>query len=264
MWFFTSLYRSLFDLRWLKEQKDKFSASWSYFFLFIFLLSGLMIIPVFLQLPSGLKELRVLAEKNLPDFKAEWKGGQLNITNLEQPYILKDNGFVMVVDTVTTADLQLKNWLSTENPSGVLVTKDRVEVYDSKKGNSRTQYWKDVPDYSTSKSELLVKADKWLSPLMMYLAGLVIFLGLFIGLTISKLFTLLIVTVIVLMINNFAKKGWNFKQLFSVGLFSLTLPSILIVALSWMGGRISLLYSLILLGVMLGIVFLKENKEIIS
>ena len=264
MWFFTSLYRSLFDFRWLKERRNNSGQSWSYFFLFLFLLAGLTLIQLFLGMPSGIKEMRSLAEKNLPDFKAEWKGGELNITQLEQPFIWSEKNFVLVIDTATTTNLQLKDWLKSPTDSGVLITKSQAEFFDANKGSSRVQYWKDVPDYSITKTELLAKADKWLSPAMVYLFSVLMFLGLYIGLIVSKLFVLLLVTILVLIVNNFAKKGWTFKQLFNVGLFAMTLPSIALTSLSLAGGRINLLYSLILLAILLMVVFVKDNKEVVA
>lgn len=262
MWFFTSLYRSLFDFRWLKERKNNSGQSWSYFFLFLFLLTGLTLIPFLLGMPSGIKEMRSLAEKNLPDFKAEWRGGELSVTQLEQPFVWNEKDFVLVVDTATTTNLQLKDWLKSPTVSGVLITKDRAEIFDANKSSGRVQYWKEIPDYSITKTELLVKADKWLSPMMIYLFSVLMFLGLYVGLIVSKLFALLLVTVLVFAINNFAKKGWSFKRLFNVGLFAMTLPSIALTALSWAGGRISLLYSLILLVILLMVVFVKDDKEV--
>ncbi len=264
MWFFTSLYRSLFDFRWLKERRNDSGSAWSYFFLFIFLMVGLILVPLFVQMPNNLQKLRVLVDKNVPDFQAELKGGQLAVTNLAQPYVLKNKDFVFVVDTATTTDLQLKNWLETSTMSGGLITKDRVEFYDADKGENRAQSWKDVPDYKTSKSELLAFVDKWLKPLALYFIGLVMFIGLYIGLIVSKLFTLLIVSALALAISNFAKKGWTFKQLITVGLFALTLPTILLTALGWIGGRVSFLYSLVLLAVLLAVIFKKDSKEILG
>ncbi len=263
MWFFTSLYRSLYDFRWLKERRNNPGQSWSYFFLFLFLLAGLTVIPLFLKMPSGLKEMRVLAEKNVPDFKAEWKGGELNLTQLEQPFVWSDKDFVMVVDTVTTTGLQLKDWLKTPTDSGILVTKERVEIYDADKNSGRTQYWKEFPDFAITKSELLVKADKWLSPISLYLIGTLLFFGIYIGLIVSKLFALLFVVILVLIISNLAKKGWTFKQLFNVGLFAITLPSIAFAALSWVGGRTGSLGSLVLLVILLIVVFAKDNREVL-
>lgn len=264
MWFFTSLYRSLFDFRWLKERKNNAGASWSYFFLFLFLLAGLTAIPFFLQMPSGLKEMRILAEKNVPDFKAEWKSGELSITQLVQPFVWNEKNFSMVIDTATTTNLQLKNLLKSPTDSGILVTKDRVEIYDVSKNSSRVQFWKDFPDYSITKTGILAYADKWLSPVSLYLISALLFLGIYIGLVISKLFILLFVTILVFIINNLAKKGWTFRQLFYVGLFAMTLPSIALAALSWVGGSISLLYSSILLVILLMVIFVSDKKEIVN
>lgn len=261
MWFFASLYRSLFDFRWLKERRNNSGSAWSYFFLFIFLISGLILIPLFVQMPGSLKELRIAAEKNVPDFQADLKGGQLTVNNLAQPYIVKEKDFVLVVDTATTTNIQVKNWLETPAMSGVLITKDQFEIYNAPEKSTRIQSWKDIPDYSTTKGDLLAMADKILKPAALYLIGLIMFVGAFIGLTVTKLLTLLIVTFLAFTINNFAKKGWTFKQLFNVGLFAVTLPSVLIIALGWVGGRVSFVYSLILLAVLLVVIFKKDNKE---
>lgn len=263
MWFFTSLYRSLFDFRWLKERRNNPGQSWSYFFLLVFLLSGLVLIPLFLQMPSSLKELRSLADKKMPYFQAELKEGVLKISELEQPYVLKEKDFVFVVDTVSEST-QLSNWLEDDSFSGILITSDRAEVYNGVKKTSQVQFWKNLPDYRTDKNEILNLMDKWFRPAVVYLFGMLMFVILFIGLTVSKLITLVIVSALVLLISNFYKKEWTFKQLFSVGLFALTLPSILVVVLGGIGAQVSFLYSLILLGLMLAIVFVKNNREVIS
>lgn len=264
MWFFNSLYRSLFDFRWLKERRNNSGSAWSYFFLFIFLLVGLILIPLFVQLPGDVKELRALADKNLPEFQVQLKGGELAVNNVEQPFVLKEKDFVLVVDTATTTDVQLKNWLESSSTSGILVTKSHFEVYNAVKDSTQIQSWKEMPDFSTTKAELMAFMDKWFKPLAMWLVGVVMFVGLFIGLVITKLITLLFVSLVVLVIGGIAKKGWTFKQLFNVGLFALTLPSILLIALGWVGGQVSFLYSAILLAVMLVIMFLKDNKEVIK
>lgn len=264
MWFFNSLYRSLFDFRWLKERRNNSGSAWSYFFLFVFLLAGLILIPLFVQMPSDVKELRALADKNLPEFQLQLKGGELTINNVEQPFVLKEKDFVLVVDTAITTDVQLKNWLEGENMSGVLITRNHFEAYNAVKDSTQIQSWKEMPDFSTTKAELVTFMDKWFRPLAMWLIGVVMFVGLFIGLIVTKLLTLLFVSLFALVVSGVAKKGWTFKQLFNVGLFALTLPSILLIALGWAGGQVSFLYSAILLAILLLVVFLQDHKEVIK
>lgn len=235
MWFFNSFAKSLYDLNWLRARRSELGKAFSYFFLLIFLYTGLTLAPAFVNFMRGdtVKEIKMALEQKVPDFTATVKNGELAITNLKQPYTWIDvegqDRLMIVVDTVSTGTLRIEDYLQTHTKamSGVLITKDRAEMFDIDKGQSRTQLFRDFPDFSFDRTQLIGWVNKFLSKPMLFAYFLFFFAMMYVVLGVWKLIFTLIISVIVMLIAKIAKKKWLFKEIYAVGLFAGTLAMVI-------------------------------------
>lgn len=234
MWFFNSFVKSLYDLNWLRDRREKLGKAFSYLFLFTFFVVGLNFVSMSVAFyKSDLrKDANTFLSEKLPDFTATIKNGELLITGLEQPFIKTDvegqNRFVIVVDTVSTGTLRLEDYLqnTTKAMSGVLITKDKFEMYDLGKDQFQSQSFRDVKDLSFDRARVLSLVDKFLSKPMLFLYSLIMFLFLYVGAIARKLIGILLASVLILVVVKIAKRQWKFKEIFAVGAYATTLGTV--------------------------------------
>lgn len=262
--FFEILYRSIYDLTWLKLQKRSAKRAWGYFAVFVLLVTVLWAVPASVRLPGEASKIKEQVIKNIPEFQASFKGGKLQVEGLQQPYVVKDNNFVFVVDTVSTNTPELSSYLSDEFDSGVLVTRDAIETYDNGGGGqTRTQNLKNIPDTQFNQETIIGLANKFLSPWFIALLILFMIIGVYIGSFVAKLVSILVVTVIVKIVSAIGKRGWTFGELFTTALFAVTLPSFIRLVFNWLGIYFPFIHSLALLAFLLAVVFTKDEAEAI-
>ncbi|KKQ40996.1 MAG: hypothetical protein US58_C0007G0007 [Candidatus Magasanikbacteria bacterium GW2011_GWA2_37_8] len=260
MWFFSSLYKSLYNLPWLRQQKGDHGKAWGYFFLLMFLVVGLTLIPLFVGLPKGVSTIQSKFASDVPSFAADLKGGELVVTELVQPYVVKENEMVLVIDTVTTSPMQLSDYLTTNDTSGILITKDRLEIYNANNQQSRAQLWSGMPDYSITKDQALTALNKFLRWPILILICLGLFILYFIGLSIGRLAFILFWGFVVWLVAIMAKKNWSYREIFNVSLYATTLPLLFTLILSTSGASIRFLSTLLFVGLMVAVIFVKEEK----
>lgn len=264
MSFLISLYRSLGDLAWLKQQKHAARAAWKYFFLFSALLTLISAVPLVVSFPSAARELKDKVMSNVPDFQATLKQGTLSVTGFPQPYIYRDkeSSFVFVVDTVSTSSIALANYLKEDADSGMRIGKDEVEMKDGLRGDTKTQSWKNFPDYSITKVGLIQKIAAYSTPGMIVLEIVAMLVIAFISLALGKLWSILFVSLIAFMVSAIARRGWKWSELFVVGLFATTLPSLIALVCVFLGVQIGFVHFLALLAFMLAVVLTREERTI--
>lgn len=264
MSFLISIYRSLGDLTWLKQQKHSARAAWKYFFLFTALLTLVSAVPLVVSFPSAALELKDKVMSNVPDFQATLKQGALSVAGFPQPYIYRDkeSGFVFVVDTVSTSSIALANYLKEDANSGLRIGKDELELVDSVRGDAKTQSWKNFPDYSITKVELIQKIVAYSTPgkvaLLMISALVIAFFGIMFG----KFWSILLASLIAYSIAAIARRDWKWNELFVIGLFATTLPSLIASAFALFGVQINFVHFLALLAFMLAVVLTREGRTI--
>lgn len=261
MRFFTSFAKSLYNLSWLREETKKPGQAWNYFFLLVFFVTGLTLMPVYVNFPDGVKNVKDLASEKIPNFTATLRSGELAVTELSQPYQLETNDFVLVVDTVSTGTIALKDYLKNDSMSGLLVTKDKWEILDKNNNNAQVQTWKDVPDGIFTKGQLLAAVNKFFTPFFIYLFGVLLFVLFFVGVTVSKLATIFIATVLINTIVIVKNKKGRFNSIFCTGLYAITLPAI--INYFFRLGKVPTFgLQLGLLILWLGVIILSEKKKV--
>ncbi len=227
MSFFSTLYNSLYNFKWLRNQRNNKSWAWGYFLLLMILVSGLAAITLGYKFMDSAPSVKKAVYNELPEFQAEVKNGQLYISGVEQPFIKNYSDISVVVDTVSTSTLDVKSFVKRDDQSVLLVTKDSFVVYNSDNKSTKTQAVKDFGDYKTDKTEILKKAEVFFSNKMMVIVVLVSFVGLLLFLSITNLLNVLFFSFLFYTIAKQQKINWQFKEVFTVGLFAITLPIIL-------------------------------------
>ena len=252
----------MYNVTWLKEQRLFPGKAWSYYFIFTLVVAVLTVVPIAVRLPGVLKTAQSAITTKVPDFSATFKGGTLSITNLPQPYMYTFSGNMqLVVDTVSTNTLHVRDYLKGTEASGLLVTRDGMELYDAAQGDGRTQTWSNVSDTTLTKESfvtVLTKMARW--PIMVLISfGLVV--GAYIGLAISRLISLFVAVVIAVLIGALLRRSWKVKELFTLGLYAVTLPSLIALVVDYIN-PVGSLFFLALLAFLIALVLTKEKDEV--
>lgn len=222
-----------------------------------------VVTPFLLALPGLVKDWRVkLAEA--PNFQAVLNNGAFTIAGVPQPLVIKGLGenFIVALDTASTTTSTVDSYLDSSAQSGLLVTNEKVELYNGVTGEQKTQNWKGTPDFSINKTKLNELVGKYLNFSWLAAGSVLFFLLVFIGNVIVRLMALLSVVVIVFILAKFARQSWKFKELFTIGLFAITLPLLLEALLGALSGAMIPIFFLALLAFMLALVFTKNDGAV--
>lgn len=258
MSFFTALYNSLYNFKWLRNQRNNTSWAWGYFFLLIILVSGLSSIILGFKYFDTAPVIKKAVYNELPDFQAEIKNGQLQVSGLVQPYIKNYEKIAIVVDTVSTSTVDINNFVKGGDQSVLLITKDTFTAYDAQDKSTKTQTMKDIGDYKTDRTEILKKADVFFSNKMIWIATVVSFVVLFLFATVTNLLNVLFFSFLFYTISKQQKLTWKFKEIFTIGLFAVSLPIILTQAVPSM--FLNWVFILVFAGWMYMAILKKDNE----
>ncbi len=232
MSFFTSLYNSLYNFKWLSSQKSNTSSAWSYFFLLIVLMTGLTTISMGYKLADAVPKIKQALYNELPEFQAEVKNGQLQVNNLVQPYVKSYSRLAIVVDTVSTSTIDINSYVKQGDRSVLLITKDAFTAYDAQDKSVKTQVLKEYSDFKTDRNGVLKIADGMFSKKIFAIVMAVLFILMLVFLFSAYLLSVLVFGFLFYSIAKQQKMNWKFKEVFNVGLFTITLPLILVQSTS--------------------------------
>ncbi|MCX6779761.1 MAG: DUF1189 family protein [Candidatus Magasanikbacteria bacterium] len=258
MSFFNSLYNSLYNFKWLRQQKDNTRWAWGYFFLLTFLLAGLIVIPTSIKYFSDAPIWKAKLSQELPDFQAHMSNGQLQVTGVAQPYIKKYENAVIVVDTVSTSTLQVKQFVDNDSVVGILVTRDRAEIYNPQDKTVKSQVFAAGTDFDANRAMVLGWADTLLSRRMLSLFTLGFSIIILLYLVVGNLINIFFISLVLYQWGKKHTFTYTFKEVFTVGLFAITGPLILdqmVVGIPFM----SLLWSVLFAVIMYYALFKKEK-----
>lgn len=259
--FFTAFYNSLFNSSWLKAVRFFPGKAWGYFCLLVFFFAAISVIPSALHFRSFLFDLNKSFETLVPEFQATVKDGNLSVEKLQQPFVYRSDDFVIIVDTLTTSTATLEQYVTTTNSGSIIITATEIEVRDSRTGEGKVQSWSKMPDFSFSKSDAGNFVGRLTTPAYTVLAVFVIFIGLYVGFFVSKLYNIVLATLMVSVAARLFGRGMKFGELFTMALYAITLPTILSFLLALTGITISYIQFIALLAFMLSVVFTKEPGE---
>jgi maltodextrin utilization protein YvdJ len=253
---------SLYNPEWLKRQRFHQGKAWTYFALFLFVFSIVVALPVALGTRPVFKTIQSDFVAKLPDFKATLAGGKLNIENLSQPFVYQvpDEKFVVVIDT--KGELKpVSEYVSSTPEGSVLVSKNEVSITDKTSGSTKTQKWPSDASGTVTKQDLTNLINKILQPWFYFVILFVVFLGLYIAYFVSKLYSAVVVSLVVYISAKLSGMQYKWKELFTMSLYAITLPSIISVLFTLTGLGIPYVHFIALLAFMLAVVFTEGKKR---
>jgi maltodextrin utilization protein YvdJ len=256
--------KSLYDIEWLRGQKKNGKQSATYVVLLILLLSIVFSIFALFQLDRVGNQLRTKVLDQIPEFELMMEDGVLSVSGLEQPYMYSfdedtDDSFLLYVDTVTTSSLSLEDLDIEKDKNIMMVTREKMTIFDMESGSTQINDYKEIPNESLTKAEV----ESWYDGLMNRKITIftVILVVTFVLLGIGKMIYLLMLALIAFTIQQILKKGYVFGEMFTMGLFAITAPSIVVMILRMFGYGVPYLYTLLVMGYLLTVVFLDKKSE---
>ncbi len=242
MEFLKKFYQSLYDFRWLATKRTETKKNWQYFFLLVLFVSFLSVLPAIWGLPMAVDKGKDFLDKNVPDFMAEMKGGELTVTGLEQPFVREigdeKERAVLVVDTVATNTVEVNSFIRTSTDNVILLTKNSFTIRNGNMAKTEIRDWKNVPNGQLDKNTVMRWADsfrgKWV-----YLFTAILFVLLFVGTVISRIIFIAFMSLWIWIVARIAKRELTYGNVFVMGLLAITLPLVFQVFLGYIHASLS-------------------------
>jgi len=225
----TAFYKSFYDFKWITLQRGKMAYAFFYFFVLFFVVVGVRGWFFIQDIPTNIVAHWDMVETNLPeDFFVEKNDDGLSVIGVDQPYIQEfkeDNDTVLVyVDTVSTSSISIEEVLGTSTDRYVvLVTSKKLKFFDPHAKKTESEDVAQLPNFSFTKqqvgNEIAKLTERFLPGI--FIVG-VFFVTVFFG--VGKLGYLVILSWLVYTVARADKKLWKFGQVFTIGLYALTIP----------------------------------------
>lgn len=250
--FFKKMYISIFKINeYEKLSKDGLKKALGYIVKIAFIVGIICSILIVIKSADNAKKLKEYLANNLPNFSF-----QDNLLNIEtENKVILDNellkvniGGRMIIDVTTQKDI-LINEYKNDNEISILATKDKLIVLNSE-GNTKEYEYQDVfkryfeGEITTFNKEELLNIFNTI-PYDYYL--LLYTLSYFITVLIITLAYGLIISLLVFIIYKIQKKKVKFIEIFTMGLYSLTIFIIGYTFISFIPFKISSIIQIVLL-----------------
>jgi hypothetical protein len=263
--FFSSLQSSLYDIHWLKLQKTQRKKAWRYFFVLMVVMLVFLNIHWLWTIPRQANDLFQEVKGDLPHFVMELKGGELYITELDQPYIWEEEDqsgdkFTIYVDTVNTSTPTALE-IFEGGGEGLMITRDQITASQKDGVEMRSYQMRDFDEAGPiSSDQILSWTENFVGRTLPLLVPVFLFLVFLFGSS-GKLFYLLIVSLIVWSVGKLSKTPLKYGEVFTIGLFAVTLPTLVVKLLGMWGHHIPYLYTIILAGLLIAAIFVGNKTE---
>jgi hypothetical protein len=264
--FVTAFYRSLYDVSWLKVQRFASASAWSYFALFTVLVALVGFTPIAIELPTMARGIGKTFVANIPEFSATIKNNKLEVTNIVQPfrYLDKTTNFLFYVDTVNTSSLLAKDFATGTVDAVILFTTNNIQMYTVESDVAQTMTLDGIGDGTITKAQIIEKIDQLLKPQSMIIIDGLLMIIFYLSFFLSELYVIFLVSVIVMFVGRMKGLTWKFREYFTIGLYAITLPSILSVVISFVGLQIKYLQFIAMLAFVIALVWSQEKEVIIK
>ncbi len=261
MFYFKAFLRALYDHKWMRKNRHDMGRAGAYFVFFVLFLSALYAGFFSWKIPRLVEQYRAPVMERIPEFEMKIEQGRMRVDKLNEPYVFTGQGngeeIVVVVDTQTDPDqVSLSNFVDTDSQIGFMLLRDRVLIHDPGQNQTRVQYYdQDLSGVSLTRSDM----DKWanrLSAGLPYFVFFLILLGFFAALVIGKLVYLAIISLVIWTSARLGYRDWTYKQVYTLGLYAVTLPSLAKFLFDIFGHPLPYIYTILLLTVMMAAVFM--------
>lgn len=193
--------------------KESVGKAISYLVLFSLIISVLSCIKPIYETNKVLGIVTNYFESDIPYF--ELKNGELQVEG-DMPIVFEEGSNITVIDTRDEVDESIVDGYQ----QGFLLTKTKMI---SKQGIERTEYsFNDFGKFNFSKEDV----QKFLPKLKIFLTPIII-IGIILATILGKLFNSLFVSLIGLIVNGAVKGNLKYDDIYKIGIYSMTLPSII-------------------------------------
>ncbi len=264
----TALYKSLYDFKWIAAQRHSLLRAFIYFFVFFFVVIGVRGWFFVQDAPSAVIGYWETFETEIPDFSVEKTDDGLSFVGLDQPFVKEfeeDGKSVLVyIDTVSTSSISVEDVLGDEEEMyAVVVTSQKMKFYDYESGHTDIENVRQLPNFAFSKAQMGEEITKWADRIFpgIFFAG-VFFLTLLLGA--GKLLYLLALSWLVYVIARADKKTWKFGQVYTIGLYAITIAVLVQWGITFFYTEVPYIYSILALVMMYLVVYkgLTGTKDI--
>ncbi|PLX26198.1 hypothetical protein C0581_05340, partial [Candidatus Parcubacteria bacterium] len=263
MYYLKAFINSFYNIEWLRKQKTEGKKSANYIILFVLLFSVIYAGYFANRIPEELVQVRDEVFEQVPDFTVDLVDGKLQVSDLEQPFVFENSiegeSFNLIVDTVNTTTLSVDEVMGDKSVSTVFINQTQIVLHDASVGKTTIQQLSDFPNISTSKQEILNWSDDFLSKKTTFFVFLLI--AWFIIFTLTKVVYPLLLSLVVFIIAHFAKhEEWKFAEIYTVSLYVITAPTVLVALASLAGFYPPFLYTILtFIGLFIVVFYKKES-----
>lgn len=244
-----AFYHSLFNTDWLAAQRNRLGFAWLYVTVFLGVLAVFVTAVNMRTVAPILREIKTEVVKQVPDFTAELKAGVLTIDGPQQ-FAFQDSDLNVVVDVRPTSTAAIADYRNS-SVATVLLTSTTLSVYDYNSGKTNILPLATYGELKGSKADLIKGAD-WLGvngpKIFTVLFFFIFWLGGLIGKTVYAGVVALILWSMMTNRHDPQHSAWSWRQVWTVSLFALTLPTLIQQIERWFGFYIPGLYTLVLGG----------------
>ena len=189
---------------------------------------------------TQLEDMRNSLSARLPDGATfELKGGQLE-TTLDPATELGDAQFALIVDDTLTGNETPKAF---ENRVGMYVGRDTIFVREAD-GRLETMPLKDSPNLTVTKEGIMSWLGKWGVAVVVALLLMFMFFG-FVFSLLGALTFVALTSLVALAASRLSRLKLDYRQWLAVGLYAVTLPTIVDFAFSAFGLDIPYVYTVL-------------------
>ena len=230
-----ALVKSLYDFEWIGRQKHNTTQAKKTITLFIGLVFVVVCVNMYMTVSHVLHKIKHEIEVNTTDFVFTSENNEVTVSGLDQPFahsmfLGKDpekeeyGNIVFVIDTVSE-DPKIADYKTDDKDHIVLLSKKEFLHYDAFQKITQ-EVPVDIGSQTITKKDVLATVDAAISRtifialLLSVFSVLLMFLWKFVHL-------LLLVYIIYL----YTKKKWTFSQLYTIGLYAIIFPTILLFAI---------------------------------
>jgi Protein of unknown function (DUF1189) len=261
--FAESCYRSILDPAWLKAHRASGGKAWGFFFIVSILIVLVFAVPTAMTVLSAWGQVQKTFIAKAPDFKAQLKSGTLTVSGITQPYRFFEKDFGFAIDTAVTTTLTAGQLMNKENwPAGFLVTRQQVEVFNQANDQDEVRSLKELPDFVLSKKDIVQAVDGFNNStrLKLVLAGILLVIG-YITFVVSRLFDLAMIALLVWVFAKITKRAYSFGEVFTMGLYVVTVPALMSGLFLFLPIEIPQLFSFTWLAFLSAVVLTKDVGE---
>lgn len=219
--FFKKAKKAIFNFdEYSRLSNEKLSKSFGYLFILISIITILITISTTYRTYQIAQDTIEIFKSETPNFSIT--NGILTVENDQKfEYIDEDNYFGVIVDPTRETDENI------DYSNGIIFSKDKIYMKNNGKTNEVSYNNLTNQDFQKSDIESILTKEN-LIKVYLILGGILLITN-FIAYTIAIILNILTLSIIGMLVNWMAKTNLNYSKIFSMSIYAITLPVILLM-----------------------------------